>query len=247
MSKPLATRQGPLFLFTVIPLKDAIIRHSICGHLSLVVHLSFLVHLSLSPCFIAPTSGGCWKLSRFMHCQTRSRRYEFIRLCRDHACPHSIACAFSWVELLLYPIFHQVVLANVGSQLATPRSRWYIDCNALICSCAVIRSGRTIGIRRHQRGGLVGAEVTVGATVAVGALVDVEVVGTVNVFVAAGDAVAGTKVATGVAVGPPQEVNNTVAKTSPAINRFLRFISYSFENHMVIHIHEWPAGVTSLE
>ena len=76
---------------------------------------------------------------------------------------------------------------------------------------------------------VVGAEVAVEATVAVGALalgavVDVEVTGTVSVFVEAGDAVAGTEVATGVAVGPPQDVNNTVAKSSPTINKFLRFI-----------------------
>ena len=74
-----------------------------------------------------------------------------------------------------------------------------------------------------------GAKVAVEATVAVGTLVDVEVAGTVSVFVEAGDAVAGTEVATGVAVGPPQDVNNTVAKSSPTINKFLRFISYSFE------------------
>ena len=74
-----------------------------------------------------------------------------------------------------------------------------------------------------------GAEVAVEAIVAVGAVVDVKVAGTVNVFVAAGDAVAGTEVATGVAVGPPQDVNNTVTKSSPTINKFLRFISYSFE------------------
>ena len=79
---------------------------------------------------------------------------------------------------------------------------------------------------------VVGAKVAVEATVAVGALVDVEVAGTVNVFVEAGDAVAGTEVATGVAVGPPQDVNNTVAKSSPTINKFLRFISYSFEESL---------------
>ncbi len=74
----------------------------------------------------------------------------------------------------------------------------------------------------------IGAEVTVGAEVAVGAAVEVEVAGTVGVFVEAGNAVAGTEVATGVAVGPPQEVNNITVKSNPAINKFFRFISYSF-------------------
>ena len=73
-----------------------------------------------------------------------------------------------------------------------------------------------------------------------GAVVDVEVAGAVNVFMEAGDAVAGIEVATGVAVGPPQDVNNTVAKSSPTINKFLCFISYSFEESHSHYIHEWP-------